>query len=137
MLFPKIFQITWGDNTSNWKWLKIIEPSASGDVEIEVPELVAVCWLSVHGKLDISKLSPGVNYEIVFVAMFREDSSGWGVPVELWLELSNGEKQVQKVDFRPITKSKWIEIHVGVSKHHNSLVIKKMRSISGCLNMKC
>ncbi|MCL7045428.1 hypothetical protein MKW94_013252 [Papaver nudicaule] len=103
MLFPRSFEITWGNNTRYWTWLSIIEPSASGDRDIKVPELVKVCWLHVQGNLDMSKLSPGVIYEVVFVVMFREDSYGWDIPVDLWL----------KVNLETKPKSQWIEIHVG------------------------
>ncbi|KAI3967609.1 hypothetical protein MKW92_003484 [Papaver armeniacum] len=113
MLFPRSIYIAWKDNTRYWKWLSIIEPSASGDVEIEVPELVKVCWLTVHGKLEMSRLSPGVDYEIVFIVMFQEDSYGWDVPVDLWLELPDGQQKVQKVNLETVPKSQWIEIHVG------------------------
>ncbi|KAI3851108.1 hypothetical protein MKW92_042861 [Papaver armeniacum] len=113
MLFPKSLHITWGDNTDYWTWLSIIEPSASDDAEIEVPELVKVCWLSVHGKLDMSKLSPGVNYEVVFVVMFREWSDGWSTPVDLCLMLPDGQRPVRKVNLETMPKSQWVEIHVG------------------------
>ncbi|MCL7026295.1 hypothetical protein MKW94_001752 [Papaver nudicaule] len=113
MLFPKSFNICWEHETRYWKWLSITEPSASDDAEIEVPELVDVCWLDVRGKLDISKLSPGVNYEVVFVVMFRERSYGWHIPVDLCLELPGGQRQVQKVVLESMPKLKWIEIRVG------------------------
>ncbi|RZC47860.1 hypothetical protein C5167_040801 [Papaver somniferum] len=113
MLFPRSWYITWGENTNYWTWLSIIEPSTSDDKEIEMPELVRVCWLDVQGKLDMSKLSPGVNYEVVFVVMFQKRSYGWEVPVNLSLELSDGKKLVQKVNLENMPKSQWIEIHVG------------------------
>ncbi|KAI3899942.1 hypothetical protein MKW92_010889 [Papaver armeniacum] len=113
MLFPRSFDITWGWDTRYWTWLPVIEPSASDDAEIEVPELVRVCWLDVHGKIDISKLSPGVNYEVVFVVMFREWSGGWDTPVDLCLILPDGQRPVKKVNLETMPKSQWIEIHVG------------------------
>ncbi|MCL7034691.1 hypothetical protein MKW94_020954 [Papaver nudicaule] len=61
----------------------------------------------------MSKLSPGVNYEVVFVVMIRENSRGWDTPVELCLELPNGQRLVQEVILETIPKSKWIEIQVG------------------------
>ncbi|KAI3898481.1 hypothetical protein MKW92_006330 [Papaver armeniacum] len=113
MLFPRSFHITWDDNTNYWTWLSIIEPSASDDTEIEMPELVRVCWLNVHGKLDMSKLSPGVNYEVVFVVMFQKRSYGWDVPVNLLLELSDGQRLVQIVNLESMPKLQWVEIYVG------------------------
>ncbi|KAI3908188.1 hypothetical protein MKW98_029489 [Papaver atlanticum] len=96
MLFPRSFGITWENDTRYWIWLSITKPSPSGDAEIEVHELVNVCWLTIHGKLEISRLSPGVNYEVVFIVMLQEDSYGWSVPVDLCLEFPNGKILIQK-----------------------------------------
>ncbi|RZC86851.1 hypothetical protein C5167_030207 [Papaver somniferum] len=114
MLFPRSLYIEWGQDRRYWRWLSKIESSASGDGEIEVPSLIQVSWLHVEGKVDMSNLNPGVNYEVVFVVMmFEEWSCGWGTPVNLWLVLPNGQKLVQKVSLETMPKSKWIEIHVG------------------------
>ncbi|KAI3914287.1 hypothetical protein MKW92_027471 [Papaver armeniacum] len=113
MLLPRSFNISWENDTRYWTWLPIIEPSASGNVEIEVPELVHVCWLSVHGKIDMSKLSPGVYYDVVFIAMFQESSYGWDTPVNLCLVLPDGQRLIKKANLNTMPKSQWIEIHVG------------------------
>ncbi|KAI3908186.1 hypothetical protein MKW98_029487 [Papaver atlanticum] len=113
MLFPRSLLVEWGQDRRYWRWLSITEPSASGDGEIEVPNLVKVSWLHVEGKIDMSKLNPGVYYEVVFVVMMFEESCGWGTPVELWLVLPDGHKLVQKLSLESMPKSKWIEIHVG------------------------
>ncbi|XP_026432401.1 protein PHLOEM PROTEIN 2-LIKE A1-like [Papaver somniferum] len=121
MLFPRSFGITWEHDTRYWTWLSITEPSASGDEEIEVPELVKVCWLTIHGKLVISRLSPGVNYEVVFIVMLQEDGYGWEVPVDLCLVLPDGKRLIQKVNLETMPKSQWIEIHVGDFKTPHQL----------------
>ncbi|KAI3840449.1 hypothetical protein MKW92_020110 [Papaver armeniacum] len=109
MLFPRSFDITWGGRHT------ILDMASSNRAisKIEVPELIRVCWLDVHGKIDISKLSPGVNYEVVFVVMFREWSGGWGTPVDLCLILPDGQRPVKKVNLETMPKSQWIEVHVG------------------------
>ncbi|KAI3877085.1 hypothetical protein MKX03_027611 [Papaver bracteatum] len=105
MLFPRSFNIAWGDDTSYWTWLSITEPSAaSNGAEIEVPELRHVCWLDVPGILDMSKLTTGVNYEVVFIVMLRDRSSGWGKPVNLCLVLPDGQRLVQTVVLESMPK---------------------------------
>ncbi|KAI3873858.1 hypothetical protein MKX03_027528, partial [Papaver bracteatum] len=114
MLFPRSFSLAWGDDTRYWTWLSITEPSASSNnAEIEVPELIQVCLLDVHGTLDMSKLSPGVNYEVVFIVMLRDLSFGWVKPVNLCLVLPDGQRLVKEVVLEAMPKSRWIEIHVG------------------------
>ncbi|XP_026425817.1 putative disease resistance protein RGA3 isoform X3 [Papaver somniferum] len=114
MFFPRSFYIAWGDDTRYWTWLSVTEPSAaSNNAEIEVPELIKVCWLDVHGTLDMSKLTPGVNYEVVFIVMLRERSYGWGKPVNLCLVLPDGQRLDQTLVLETMPKSTWIEIHVG------------------------
>ncbi|KAI3877081.1 hypothetical protein MKX03_027607 [Papaver bracteatum] len=114
MLFPRSFSIAWGDDTRYWTWLSITEPSAaSNNAEIEVPELIQVCLLDVHGTLDMSKLTPGVNYEVVFIVMLRDLSFGWDKPVNLCLVLPDGQRLVKEVVLEAMPKSRWIEIHVG------------------------
>ncbi|MCL7030607.1 hypothetical protein MKW94_028105 [Papaver nudicaule] len=113
MLFPRSLQIAWEEDTRYWTWLSIIEPSASDDVEIEVPELVKVCYLGVSGIIDISKLSPGIKYEVVFLVMFREDSYGWEAPVDVCLVHPDGQRLIQKTNLQNMPKAQWIEIHVG------------------------
>ncbi|THG07331.1 hypothetical protein TEA_012769 [Camellia sinensis var. sinensis] len=68
-LFPREFYICWGENPKYWKWTKEKEPSGE---DIEVAELLDVCWLEVRGKIDTIDLSPGALYEIVFVLKVKE-----------------------------------------------------------------
>ncbi|KAI3967612.1 hypothetical protein MKW92_003487 [Papaver armeniacum] len=108
MFFPKSFEITWEHDT-------VLDLAFNDRAisKIEVAKLRHVCWLDVHGKVDMSKLSPGVNYEVVFVVMFEAGSYGWGVPVDLCLVLPNGERLVRRVNLNTMPKSRWVEIHVG------------------------
>ncbi|GMP49630.1 hypothetical protein CsSME_00016555 [Camellia sinensis var. sinensis] len=69
-LFPREFYICWGENPKYWKWTKEKEPSGE---DIEVAELLDVCWLEVRGKIDTIDLSPGALYEIVFVLKVYEN----------------------------------------------------------------
>ncbi|KAE8655602.1 hypothetical protein F3Y22_tig00117022pilonHSYRG00068 [Hibiscus syriacus] len=46
-----------------------------------IAELVRVCWVELVGKFNVSKLSPGTMYQVVFIVMLREEAYGWEVPV--------------------------------------------------------
>ncbi|MCL7042567.1 hypothetical protein MKW94_006819 [Papaver nudicaule] len=114
MLFPRSFNIAWEHVGDYWIWISVTEPSASGDTEIEVPRLVGSCCLGVHGVVDMSKLTPGVQYELVFVVELDGISDGrLDTPVDLCLVLPDGQRLVQKMVLGTIPKSQWIELHVG------------------------
>ncbi|KAI3958039.1 hypothetical protein MKW98_020681 [Papaver atlanticum] len=91
MLFPRMLNISWGDNSEYWVWNS--RPDSS--------------------RLDISKLNPGVNYEVVFRVMLKYPSIGWDVPVNLRLVLPDGQELVHEEDFGTKPESEWIDIHVG------------------------
>ena len=76
-------------------------------------EILKVCWLEVHGKFEIAKLSPGVMYEVAFVVMMKDPAYGWEVPVNLKLALPDGNTQERKENLREKPKGQWIEIPVG------------------------
>ncbi|KAI3860066.1 hypothetical protein MKW92_029464 [Papaver armeniacum] len=80
---------------------------------IEVAELLNVCWLEANGKLDISKLTPGVKYDILFVVMLKNSAYGWEAPVNLRLVHPDGKTQQRKENLQVKPKSQWIELHVG------------------------
>ena len=44
----------------------------SGEV-IEVAELLGVCWLNIEGKIRTIDLSPGTEYEVVFVVKMNNE----------------------------------------------------------------
>ncbi|KAI3873939.1 hypothetical protein MKW98_001588 [Papaver atlanticum] len=110
MLFPRDLAISWAENNKYWHWSSMKESSASCEMAIEVAELLNVCWLEVNGKLDISKLNPGVKYEIVFVVMLKNSAYGWEAPVNLRLP-----------------KSQWIEVQVGEFQAPPQLADDKQR----------
>ncbi|KAI3906702.1 hypothetical protein MKW92_011500 [Papaver armeniacum] len=113
MLFPRDLAITWAQNNQYWHWSSMKESSASGEMAIEVAELLDVCWLEVNGKLDTSKLNPGVKYEIVFVVMLKNSAYGWEEPVNLRLVHSGSQTQLRKEDLQQKPKSQWIEVQAG------------------------
>ncbi|GMP49529.1 hypothetical protein CsSME_00016475 [Camellia sinensis var. sinensis] len=99
-LFPREFHICWGENPKDWKWTQQMEPSGE---DIEVAELLDVCWLEVRGKIDTIDLSPGALYEIVFILKVYGECSGEDIEVaELldvcWLEVRG---KIDTIDLSP------------------------------------
>ncbi|CAM0953624.1 unnamed protein product [Alopecurus aequalis] len=111
MLLPKSLSITWGGDTRYWTWKPFEEGS-----KIEVAELKDVCWLEVDGKMELSYLTPGVVYEVVFEIMIKEVSRGWSVPVNLRLKLPYGTVQERKEHLQDKPREKWLDIPVGEIK---------------------
>lgn len=72
-----------------------------------------VCWLAVESKFDTANLTAGMNYEVVFVMMLKEDSDGWSAPVTFRLDLPNGNKQEHEESLLKKPRSQWFEIQVG------------------------
>ncbi|PWA73923.1 phloem protein 2-A1 [Artemisia annua] len=110
MVFARDLSITWGEDSRYWHWPYIKETS---EEVLEVAELLAVCWLEVNGKFEISKLTPGIKYEVVFVVMLNDRANGWEVPINIRLVLPDGSKQEHKENIMEKPRSKWFEIPVG------------------------
>ncbi|XP_068655891.1 uncharacterized protein PHLOEM PROTEIN 2-LIKE A4-like [Aristolochia californica] len=103
--------ITWSGDPRYWSWLSWKEPASN--THIEVAHLLNVCWLEVHGKFDMSKLSSGLVYEIVFEVMLKDPAYGWNVPVNLKLVNPLGQTQEHREKLVEKLRGQWIELHVG------------------------
>ncbi|XVF06561.1 hypothetical protein REPUB_Repub06bG0059900 [Reevesia pubescens] len=90
-LFARDLAISWGQDQRYWLWSSRLKETTS-DVSIDVAELLKVCWLEVHGKFDVTKLSPETLYEVFVIVMLRDEASGWEAPVTFGLTLPNGQK---------------------------------------------
>ncbi|KAL6201654.1 hypothetical protein ACLB2K_025366 [Fragaria x ananassa] len=110
MVYPRDLAITWAEDNRYWHWPSLEE---TNNVFIDAAELLNVCWLEVHGKIDSTKLSPGTLYEVVFIVMLKAAAYGWKVPVNVRLTLPDGNKQERKADLNKIPIEKWTEIPVG------------------------
>ncbi|KAL6627393.1 hypothetical protein ACP70R_031119 [Stipagrostis hirtigluma subsp. patula] len=113
MLFPRGLSITWSEDPRFWSWHHLKETS---DTEIEAVSLQAVCWLEIHGKLELSHLTPGVAYEVVFEVMLTEPTFGWNMPVNLRLKFPDGTVQQQKVKLQEQPRGTWLPLKVGEVK---------------------
>ncbi|PON45572.1 Phloem protein [Parasponia andersonii] len=111
MLYARDLSITWAEDNSYWRWPRHKEKT---DEVIEVAELMNVCWLEVHGKLDTTKLSPGTLYEVAFVVMVKHPAYGWDTtPVNVALCLPDGSKQERNIDLSQQPMNQWVEIVAG------------------------
>ncbi|KAF5729195.1 hypothetical protein HS088_TW21G01354 [Tripterygium wilfordii] len=101
--------ITWAEEKHFWQWSY---QKDSSDVFMDVAELLNVCWLEVHGRLDATKLSPGTLYEVAFVIMLKDPAYGWETPVNFRLILPNGMKKEHKENLMTKPRGQWLEIPV-------------------------
>lgn len=109
-MYARDLSITWGEDKRYWHWPSIKETS---EEIVDIAELLNVCWLEIHGKFEISKLTPGIKYEIVFVVMLKDPAYGWEVPINIKLTLPDGNTQQHKENFVEKARSTWFEIPVG------------------------
>jgi hypothetical protein len=82
-------------------------------VVVDVAELLDVSWLDICGKFEIANLSPGTVYEVVFLLMVKDSSSGFEVPVNIKLSLPDGTTQGHKENLLENPWGSWIEIPAG------------------------
>ncbi|XP_065013404.1 lectin-like [Musa acuminata AAA Group] len=109
-LVARDLSITWGDDPRYWQWLPMKE---AGEVEIEVASLKQVCWLEIHGKLEMSHLTPAVTYDIFFEVMIsKETASGWGTPVNLRVKFPDGRVEEHKESLLEKPRGRWIALTV-------------------------
>ncbi|XP_020528368.1 lectin-like isoform X1 [Amborella trichopoda] len=64
ILFARELKIVWGEDGRYWRWIRLPE---SSHPEIEMAELLKVCWFEVRGKIDASCLSPGMDNIVAFI----------------------------------------------------------------------
>ncbi|KAJ0018209.1 hypothetical protein Pint_11899 [Pistacia integerrima] len=110
VLFARDLSISWGNDERYWKWTYEKKPDSGSYVE--VAELLEVYWFEVKGKFNTNKLKPGTSYKLAFVVKFNEDASGWENPVNLELDLPNGNQIPNKQSFKNTPRNQWIEVPV-------------------------
>ncbi|XP_072955268.1 protein PHLOEM PROTEIN 2-LIKE A1-like isoform X1 [Typha angustifolia] len=110
MLFARDLSITWSEEPAYWYWFPLKEKR---NEEIDVALLLNVCWLEIHGKLNISDLTPRITYEVFFIIMMNEPMYGWNTPVNLRIKLPDGSVQERKESLQEKPRGKWMELKVG------------------------
>ncbi|KAL7247617.1 hypothetical protein ACSBR2_002516 [Camellia fascicularis] len=111
VLFARELNICWNDNPRYWRWTTLKETSGE---EIEVAELLQVCWLDVRGQFNGAiDLSPGIVYEIVFVVRMikYQDFS-----LKLTIILPNSKKLARNESLNEKPLGSWFDIQLGEFK---------------------
>ncbi|KAK6267530.1 hypothetical protein QUC31_011690 [Theobroma cacao] len=111
MLFARNLIITWSEDHRYWHWS--YQRETNSDVLINVVELLDVCWLEMHVKFNVKKLSPKTLYGLVFVLMLTKEAYGWEHLVNFGFTLPNGYKVEHKESLKSKPRGEWIEIIVG------------------------
>ena len=95
---------------SNLTWLY------SGEV-IEVANLLGVCWLNIEGKIRTIDLSPGTEYEVVFVVMMNDGYQyTWKNSVTLTIILPSSKILTRSENLSGKEVGNWIDVKVGEFK---------------------
>ncbi|KAK1297331.1 Protein PHLOEM PROTEIN 2-LIKE A1 [Acorus calamus] len=112
MIFARSLQIAWSQEKQYWNWMP---SNDSGNEDVEVACLKAVCWLEVAGDFDVSLLSPNVNYEVGFILTMKEFSQGWEQStVSLKLGRPDNSEQEEEIFLDPEEfKGQWRDLVVG------------------------
>ncbi|KAJ6915330.1 F-box protein PP2-B12 [Populus alba x Populus x berolinensis] len=96
-LSARDLSITWGDSPEYWTWNS--DPTSRFP---EVAELISVCWLEIHGKINTSMLSPATLYTAYLVLKFSIDIHNYGLdvqPVAVAMKLDGEESYTRTVSW--------------------------------------
>ncbi|KAL4597579.1 hypothetical protein ACB092_11G000600 [Castanea dentata] len=111
VLFPKALYICWGDTPKYWKWNT--EKDMSGE-DIQVAELLNVCWLEIRSSFRTITLTPGTQYEIVFVIMIKEFNNMSNCELLLTIHPPKEKAVSRRQYLKEYPLNKWVEMQVGV-----------------------
>ncbi|KAL4200793.1 hypothetical protein AMTRI_Chr02g212910 [Amborella trichopoda] len=112
-LLARDLKIVWGEDKRYWRWMRLQDSSRP---EIEIAELLKVCWFEVRGKIDASWLTPGMDYIVAFIVKLSAQAHGWEEQnVTLSFILANKMKmaKTQTKNLEEMERGKWMEIQVG------------------------
>ncbi|CAA6658068.1 unnamed protein product [Spirodela intermedia] len=110
-LSARDLKITWGEDPRYWRWSPQRETRPGAGME--VVELLNVCWLEIHGRFEVSHLTPGVTYDVAFLVKMKPSAYGWNAPVNLRLTDAGGRVQgrVERLADKP--RGEWLELKAG------------------------
>lgn len=82
--------------------------------DIEVAELISVCYLEISGRIWTVDLSPGALYEVVFVIKIKEYNNISTFLLKLTVvppDVRFAQQRYEKINEKPLEE--WVEIVVG------------------------
>uniref|UniRef100_A0A1J3JM45 Uncharacterized protein PHLOEM PROTEIN 2-LIKE A7 n=1 Tax=Noccaea caerulescens TaxID=107243 RepID=A0A1J3JM45_NOCCA len=116
MVPARKLEISHSEKLRNWIWSSIYE--APNEAAIEIAMLNEVYWLHISGNFHTRNLTPGTNYEVVFLVSLDDTSSGWEKPVNLSLKLvdQDGTESLQErtTSLEDHIGENWVDILAGV-----------------------
>ncbi|CAH2046379.1 unnamed protein product [Thlaspi arvense] len=108
--------ITHSENSQKWAWSFINE--APNYTTLEVATMIKIHWLKIFGKIETRNLTPGTEYEAVFLVKLEDNSIGWEQPVTLKLKVEEHDGNDYRVDRNENLKDyvghNWVDILAGV-----------------------
>ncbi|XP_030943187.1 uncharacterized protein PHLOEM PROTEIN 2-LIKE A4-like [Quercus lobata] len=112
VVFARKLDICWSDNSQYWNWTE--EKDTSGE-DIEVAELLRVCWLDIQGKIQTMNLSLRTVYEVVFVVKIKDkyQHNIWEDSETLTIILPHSKTLTRLENLSKKPSGNWIEIQVG------------------------
>ncbi|GER55422.1 F-box family protein [Striga asiatica] len=85
MLSARELSIAWSSNYMCWSWKPLLNSRFS-----EAAELIMVCWLEIHGRINTTMLSPKTTYGVYIVIQLMNRAFGLDkLPAEVSLQLDN------------------------------------------------
>ncbi|KAM3694125.1 hypothetical protein ACB098_07G034300 [Castanea mollissima] len=109
-VFARKLVICWSENSQYWKWTE--EKDRSGE-DIEVAELLEVCWLDIEGKIQTMNLSLRTVYEVVFVVKIKDKYRNCNDSETLTIILPHSKTLTRLENLSKRPSGNWIEILVG------------------------
>lgn len=118
MLSARDLTIVWSDTPVYWRWVSDPDSrSLSLSLSLfvfrflfhlflklyanrfeEVAELIDVCWLEIHGKIETQMLSPATMYTAYLVFKLAREAYGWHAPpAEVSVGLAGSESTKSRV----------------------------------------
>lgn len=113
IMYARELSFTGGDDERCWLWHSLVL-ATQGQLGIEVPKLMGTHHLEVHGKLEMSRLTPGAKYQVCFLVMLQDPAEGWeSCPVTVKLKLLDGSCQEHQVNLSDLPKNQLTMVVVG------------------------
>ncbi|CAI9780489.1 unnamed protein product [Fraxinus pennsylvanica] len=112
MLCARELGIIWAGTPQYWNWKTLTESRFA-----EVAELLSVCWLDIHGKMQTQMLSLKTNYAAYLVFKILENSDGLDSPSKASVKLVQqsivqveGENSTVYLKEPMLGQGSWIEV---------------------------
>lgn len=98
------------ESSKHWDWCRVKD---SRDQYADVAKLIKARWLEIEGKFEVSKLSPGVIYEVAFEIMLEASDCEWKNPVDLKLTPPNSNQLQRSENLKNKPRQSWLEVLAG------------------------